>query len=140
MEDNVAKDAMADLSMKLLLMRVIQLQNLNYTNNFQLSNSNLTPAIHYLNTHLTERIYIDVLAKKCHRSKTLFFTTLKEQFGTTPINHLLHLRVEDAKKIKADPTLTISEVCYQSGFNSVNYFIKAFKRLVRVTPKRYKTV
>ena len=138
MEQNVVKDALADMQLKLLLMRVIQLQNLHASHDFAISRSNLTPAIQYMHTHLAEKISIEDLAKRCGMNKTLFFNDFKQQFGTTPLEYLLQLRIEYAKKIMSDPTLTISEVCYECGFNSVNYFIKVFKRLVGITPKMYR--
>lgn len=138
MEQNVAKDALADMSLKLLLMRVIQLQNLSVINDFEISRSNLNPAIQYMHSHLTEKISIENLARSSGLSKTQFFNDFKQQFGTTPLEYLLQLRIEHAKKIMADSSLTISEVGYECGFNSVNYFIKVFKRLVGVTPRMYR--
>lgn len=138
MEQNVVKDALADMQLKLLLMRVIQLQNLHASHDIATCRSNLSPAVQYMHAHLSEKISIEELAKRCGMSKTLFFNNFKRQFSTTPLEYLLQLRIEYAKKIMSDPSVTISEVCYESGFNSVNYFIRVFKRLVGITPNRYR--
>lgn len=138
MESNVAKDALADLSLKFLLLRIIQTQNLTSINNNRIKDHKFIPAIQYINSHLNEKITIDALAREACMSKSVFYQAFKEQFGTTPLEYILRQRIAFAKKIMADPALTVTEVCYESGFNNVNYFIRLFKRLEGVTPKMYR--
>lgn len=138
MEDSPEKDALADLSLKFLLMRIIQTQNLASINNFKVDNSNLNPAIQHIHECLTNQIRIDRLARLCNMSKTVFYTQFKEQFGLSPLEYIIRRRIDFAKKIMTDLTLNISDICYQSGFNNVNYFIKIFKRLEGVTPKAFR--
>ena len=52
MEDNIAKDALADLSLKILLLRVIQTQNLAVPAPVQ--NHRFAPVIHYIKRNLSE--------------------------------------------------------------------------------------
>jgi len=138
MENNLAKDALADLSLKFLLLRIIQTQNLVLIEDTSFRGNRFTPVIQFIKEHLTEKITIDILAKKSFMSKSVFFHSFKEQFGIPPLEYVLRERIQQAKKLMADPGISITDVCYQSGFNSLNYFIKLFKRLEGVTPKQYK--
>ncbi len=140
MEDSPEKDALADISLKFLLMRIIQTQNLANIDNFKLNNSNLNPAIQYIHEHLSNHISIERLANLCNMSKTVFYVQFKEQFGVTPLEYIIRQRIEFAKRIMTDLTLNISDICYQSGFNNVNYFIKIFKRLEGITPKVFRAI
>src|SRR4051812_4272798 len=63
MENNVAKDALADLSLKFLLLRIIQTQNLAGMNEVALPDNRFTPVIQYIKEHLTGKITIDVLSR-----------------------------------------------------------------------------
>ncbi|MFY0255547.1 AraC family transcriptional regulator [Chitinophaga sp. 30R24] len=138
MESDLAKDALADLSLKFLLLRIIRTQNLATINDTAIHSHRFTPAVQYIKEHLTQKISIDVLARESCMSKSVFFQAFKEQFGISPLEYVLRERIQQAKQIMADDTLSITDVCYQSGFNNLNYFIKLFKRLEGVTPKEYR--
>lgn len=65
----------------------------------------------------------------------LFKTEFKMSFP----QYLNFVRVEAAKKLlKNHPELTISEIGYQVGFNSLNNFTRVFKSLEKVPPKIYR--
>lgn len=138
MENNVAKDALADLSLKFLLLRIIQTQNLTSINETSLPDHRLTPVIQYIKEHLTGKITIDILSGISCMSRAAFFNAFKTQFGISPLEYVLRERIKEAKRIMTDATLSITEVCYHAGFNNLNYFIKLFKRLEGVTPGEYR--
>lgn len=62
----------------------------------------------------------------------LFLAFAGETFG----GFLLRVRLEGARSLLADPRLTVSEVAYLTGFTSVNYFVRAYRKRYRVTPGR----
>jgi AraC-like DNA-binding protein len=138
MENNVAKDALADLSLKFLLLRIIQTQNLEMIKESSLPDHRFTAVVQYVEEHLTEKISVDMLARESYMSKSAFFHAFKLQFGISPLEYVLRKRIGLAKRIMADTTLSIAEVCYRSGFNNLNYFIKLFKRIEGLTPREYR--
>lgn len=138
MENNTAKDALADLSLKFLLLRIIQTQNLVLIADTSLREHRFTSLVRYIKEHLTENMSIDTLARESFMSKSAFFRAFKETFGVPPLEYILRERIQQAKKLMADPTISITEVCYQSGFNNLNYFIKLFKRLEQLTPTEFR--
>ncbi|CAL1518654.1 helix-turn-helix domain-containing protein [Chitinophaga sp. MM2321] len=138
MEDSLAKDGLADLSLKFLLLRIIQTQNLVTINDTAIPDHRFTPAIRYIREHLTQKISIDALARESCMSKSVFFQAFKEQFGIPPLEYVLRERIQQAKRIMADSELSITDVCYQAGFNNLNYFIRLFKRLEGITPGEYR--
>lgn len=138
MEDNVAKDGLADLSLKFLLLRIIQTQNLALISEPATTHHHFTPVVHYIKEHLAEQISIDSLAKVACMSKAAFFLAFKKQFGLSPLEYVQRERMQHAKHLLADATKSITDVCYQSGFNNLNYFTKLFKRMEGVTPSSYR--
>lgn len=138
MEDNVAKDGLADLSLKFLLLRIIQTQNLALINESRLPQHHFTPVVQYIKEHLTEKISIAVLARESCMSRSAFFQSFKKEFGLSPLEFVQQERITKAKLIMADNNLSITDVCYQSGFNHPNYFIKLFKRHEGITPAMYR--
>jgi len=139
MEENMAKDALADLSLKFLLLRIIQIQNMESISEQSLKQDHrFMPALQYVQDHLTEKISVDTLARQACMSKPSFFQAFKETFNMSPLDYVIRQRIELAKKLMADSSITTTQVCYMSGFNSPNFFIKLFKRLEGITPKMYR--
>jgi AraC-like DNA-binding protein len=59
--------------------------------------------------------------------------------GTSLVDYVNALRVENAKRLLRDTRLTVGEVGYRVGFNDCNYFVRVFRRLVGVSPGRYRS-
>jgi AraC family transcriptional regulator of arabinose operon len=137
MEDNINKDALADITLTELLIRTIQTQKQQLVNNNKADINRLTGVIKYIRMHLTEQINIDALCNEACMSKTNFFRTFKDTFGLSPVEFIIQERIGLAKMLLKDPSINISEVCFKSGFNNLNYFIRLFKRFEGITPGLY---
>lgn len=143
MEDGVAKDVLADLTLKELLIRTIQTQNLQQIEDHLpglSENGRLSSVMEYIRLHLTEKININMLCREACMSKSSFFRAFKETFGRSPVELIVRERIELAKRFLADPGSSISEVCYRVGFNNLQYFTRMFKRLEGITPKHFQRI
>ncbi|GAB3772046.1 AraC family transcriptional regulator [Spirosoma horti] len=138
MEDDLGKDALADLTLKSLLIRVIQTQNMAQLADGLSVNNRFAAVIEYIREHLPEKIGIDVLCQKACMSKSGFFRAFKETFGLSPLEFIIRERISLAKRLLVNPTATVTEVCYQVGFNNLHYFSRLFKMLEGVTPTHYR--
>lgn len=71
-------------------------------------------------------------------SRTLFYHKVKSITGQTPNNFIQTIRLKKAADILlSDPTKNISEVAYQTGFNSSRYFSMCFNNHFGVKPSKY---
>ncbi len=138
MEDDLAKDALADLTLKSLLIRVIQTQNMALAEDGLPTNNRFATVVEYIREHLTEKIGIDALSRKACMSKSGFFRSFKETFGLSPMEFVIRERINLAKRLLVNPAATVSDVCYQAGFNNLHYFSRLFKMLEGVTPTTYR--
>lgn len=137
------KDIYADLSMKELLIRILQSQHLQRVSNEYAVNSNnsrLHFVLHYIQEHLTEKIAVDTLCKKAYLSRNIFFKWFKEQFGITPLEYINKERIKLAKQLLANNSYSISQVSMQCGFNDTNYFVRLFKNTEGITPGAYQLI
>lgn len=138
MEDDPMKDALVDLSLKTLLVRVVQTQQLSILENNAASSHRFEPVVQYIREHLTQSISVETLCKKALMSKTVFFRLFKETFGISPVEYITRERIRLARQLLADPLMNVTEVCYQSGFSNVNYFTRLFKRMEGVPPSVFR--
>lgn len=135
------KNIYADLSLKELLIRLIQSQHLSQTAR-QTGNTNqsrLHFVLNYISENLTEKIPIDTLSRKAYLSRNMFFRMFKEQFGISPLDYINRERIKLAKHLLAENNSTIADVSLRCGFSDANYFVRLFHKIEGITPGMYRT-
>jgi AraC-like DNA-binding protein len=136
-----AKDVFADLTLKELLIRLVQsqhMQQVSIESDTQKNKDRMHYILHYIHEHLTEKIAVDALSRKAYLSRNLFFKWFKEQVGITPLDYINNERIKLSKQLLGNPKNTVNSVSIQCGFNDVNYFIRLFKKTEGITPRAYK--
>jgi AraC-like DNA-binding protein len=139
-DNEPAKDVLASLKLRELLVRLMQTQArllLVQESKLWINQYRLAAAVEYIKTHLHERISIEDLCKKSCMSRQHFFRCFKQELGITPIEFINQEKVKRAKELLAYSNLSISEVCFQVGFSSVAYFDRVFKHLVGKSPRQF---
>lgn len=139
MSTSISKDALADLTLQELLIRIIQTQTVKSIDDNTFSNQNnaIAQVIEYIRKNLKEDINLKHLSDKACMSTTSFYRFFKRELGMSPIEFVLSEKIKHAKKLLKSPSIQINEVCYLSGFEDANYFIRLFKKYEGVTPKQY---
>lgn len=64
-------------------------------------------------------------------------STFKKNTGVSMKQYLQHLRIARAKQL-LEQNHSVTDVCFESGFNDCSHFIKIFKETLGVTPYKYK--
>ncbi|GAA4797841.1 AraC family transcriptional regulator [Olivibacter ginsenosidimutans] len=140
--NEIHKDVLADLTLKELLIRIMQTQHLTFLekeDNLAI-NGRMEQVVHYIKNHLAERLHIEDLCKKIGMSKSVFFRIFKRELGISPVEFVIRERIRLAKKYLANPNSSIKEACFAAGFNSLNYFNRMFKKHEGITPGVYQTI
>ena len=70
--------------------------------------------------------------------KNDFEQIFKEEIGENFIDYITNIRIERAKKLLRDKTLSIKEICMEVGYKDPNYFSRLFKKSVGFTPTEYR--
>jgi AraC-like DNA-binding protein len=133
-EKSKEKDVLADLTLKELLVRIMQSQNLNAVQGASLSENPLAFVIGYIKANLSEKITIDNLSNKACMSKATFYRLFKRELGISPNDFILSEKINKAKELLLKPGAKINAISYELGFSDANYFIRTFKKLVGITP------
>lgn len=92
----------------------------------------------YIIDHSHEDISLDALAKKVGLSPIYISKMFKEKLGINYIDFLTECRIEKAKKLMCDPEKSIKEITFEVGYHDPNYFSKVFKKMVAVSPNKYR--
>ena len=90
----------------------------------------------FIDEHYAENIDIGNIADEAFSSQFHFIRQFKSIYRKTPHQYLISVRMEKAKDLLRSGA-SVSEVCYQVGFESLSSFSGLFKRLEGITPSAY---
>lgn len=91
----------------------------------------------YVEQHYAEEIDIRKVAAIANLSVPSFCNYFKKMMNITFTDFVNHHRIRKACSLLKQEK-TISEACFETGFNNVPYFNKVFKTIVNKTPSEYK--
>lgn len=94
-------------------------------------------AVNYIHENFTDPITIADVSNYCNVSNTYLARMFKKVYMKTPHEYITRLRITYAKRLLRNGQ-TLSDVCYNSGFNDYNHFITKFKAITGTTPSKYK--
>ena len=77
-------------------------------------------------------------ANSMKMGRTTFFKKVKQVTGMPPHEYIRKMRFTRAAELLKDPTFSISEVAYQTGFDDPNYFSRCFKEYFGVTASQFR--
>lgn len=83
-------------------------------------------------------ISLEAIAKELPMGYSNFRKIFKKLTGLSPNQYQLELRLEKAITMLKSTNLTVNEIAYQSGFASIFYFSRMFKRKTGFPPKEYR--
>jgi len=94
--------------------------------------------IEFLENNLDKKIYITDMADIAYMSVRNFQRTFIRAFGLSPINYLIQVRLQKARKLLRESDLEISEISALTGFTDVSHLTRCFKKFSKTTPYKYR--
>jgi len=92
---------------------------------------------HYIEEHLTEPLPIPALAAQARLSVPRFKARFKEEYGVPPGEYIMRTRIAKACERFSQSRATITEIAYDLGFSTSQYFATVFKRYTGQRPSAY---
>ena len=103
------------------------------------SSTNIRKALLYIHNNFKNKISVEDVANICHYTPNYFSTSFKNNVGITFQRYLLDVRLQFAKNLIKYGNKNCTEACFESGFNSIEYFSAAFKKKYGYSPTNYKS-
>ncbi|MET0263174.1 MAG: helix-turn-helix domain-containing protein [Rariglobus sp.] len=94
-------------------------------------------AIAYISAHLQEPFIVKDLADHLNCHPDFLGRKFKQAMGTDLSLYLLQARIERAKRLLANPKISIEDAADLSGFSDRFHFSKAFRRLAGMPPGEF---
>ncbi len=105
---------------------------------FMRGSGTFTPALRYIESHLTEPIFNGNLAKLCFMSESHFIRSFRTVLGLSPAQYIRERRVSRGAEQLALTTHKLDDIAQRCGFANRYYFTRAFTAVMGVPPARYR--
>ncbi len=98
----------------------------------------LKPVLEYIEENYTGQISLDEISEATNIDKYRLCRQFKAATGSTVVSYINFLRLSNASNQLLNTDKSISEISFDSGFSTIQYFNKAFKSFYSCTPKAYR--
>jgi len=92
----------------------------------------------YINTHCTEELSLDDVAALTAFSKFHFTRLFKQFTGMSFARYWNQKRIAMAEQLLSNPSCSITDAAYRSGFSTLSSFIRMFKIIKGCTPSAFR--
>lgn len=93
--------------------------------------------VEFIYQHFGEKLNVTVLAQIAGMSESHFIRIFKKETGYSPMEFLIRVRIDKAKKLLRSGTKNITEVSLECGFSSTSHFSNSFTKNTGITPSEY---
>ena len=94
--------------------------------------------IGYIRNNYMRKITLDEIAEQVYMSKSHVSKIFNEEMGVSLTAFINGVRVEKAKILLSDASLSVADIAQLTGFEDQSYFTKQFKLLTGLSPKKYR--
>ena len=89
-------------------------------------------------SRLDEPISLAELARACKLSPSHFARAFRQTTGQPPHRWLMEQRIEKAKQLLVDSTLSLAQIAWTCGFADQSHFTRVFAQLVQSSPGQWR--
>ncbi len=91
-----------------------------------------------IDNHDNASFSVELLAEELHVSRVQLYRKVKALFNINISDYINNIKLDSAKALLQNSTLTVSEIAYKTGFSSPNYFSTVFKAKFGVSPNVFR--
>ena len=95
-------------------------------------------ALQYVEDHISLPITLQELADASGYSLSRFKAKFKEEIGITPAEYITLQKMDRAQMLLKTTDHSITDIAYELGFSSGNYFCSVFKKTLSYSPSSYR--
>lgn len=112
--------------------------SIDYENTYKISETERMRLVHeYVMKHYKEKISLSEVAALANMAEAAFCRYFKSRTNKTFSDFVSEIRIGHACKLLMDTKISIAQVCYESGYNTVSNFNCQFKSIKGTSPKQY---
>lgn len=99
----------------------------------------LSDALIYIRRNISNNITASDVYAAVGKSHTLVDSAFRRTFGTSVQKTIIRTRLEEAKRLIRDTSLTLTEIAAKTGFSTAQYFCSSFSKTFGTSPSAYRS-
>lgn len=92
----------------------------------------------YIMAHFQEEIRMETLSGLVNMTPNALSRFFKQRTNRTISGYINEVRIGHASKLLVESTMTVSEISYSSGFNTISNFNRTFRSIKGMKPKEFR--
>lgn len=98
----------------------------------------IEPAMQHIDAHYMEAVSIETLVQLCLLSEAQLRRKFREYLNMSPSEYLTAVRIRHACELLNTTACSMPEISLRVGYQSISAFDRSFRRLMGMSPYRYK--
>lgn len=92
----------------------------------------------FIKDRFRDNISLNEISNYCNTSPFHFSRIFKQFTNYSPYQYLLHIRLSHAEILLRNTSQPITDICFSSGFNSLEHFATIFRSKFKKNPTEYR--
>ncbi|WMT38855.1 response regulator [Paenibacillus sp. D2_2] len=102
------------------------------------NNEAIELALKYIRAHYQEEVTLERVSSVVFLTPVYFSQLFKQKTGHGFKDYIIHLRMEEARRLLHQPGLKISDIAERIGYQDMRHFSQVFRRKYNMTPSDYR--
>ena len=90
----------------------------------------------FINEHFRENISVEDIANKFFLNSNYFCSLFRKETGVKCSDYIRNLRMNHAVRLVTLTKIPITEICSETGYNSISSFLRDFKKQFGISPTK----
>ena len=100
-------------------------------------NSIVNAALSFVSAHITEKLSVPYVAKRCNVSASRLTALFQERLSITPADYIRRVKLEESKLLIRAGQMNVSQIAAHLNYSSVQQFSRQFKTKFGVSPNEF---
>ncbi|MEA4915755.1 MAG: AraC family transcriptional regulator [Christensenella sp.] len=100
-------------------------------------NSIVNAALSFVSAHITEKLSVPYLAKRCNVSASRLTALFQQRLSITPADYIRRVKLEESKLLIRAGEMNVSQIAAHLNYSSVQQFSRQFKTKFGVSPNEF---
>ena len=117
---------------------LFQCARMTYTKDFKTGSETINQIIDYINENYNKKITNKIIGNRFNLHPNYISSLVKGFTGMPLHQYVMYVRVSISVEMLSTQNYSISEIAEKCGFSNIYHFSKVFKKIIGVSPSKYK--